>query len=118
MGDSNEPEAFMQNYNDAITHYMMLTHERIGKPLTAQARWTGNAAGVDASAGTFVDDVVRIVTATENDPRALTAQCNFDSQQLTNALATKTLQTNRVQGQRRHVRAAIHRSSCPSHRRP
>ena len=66
MGDSNEPEAFMQNYNEAVTAYLMSTHREVGRPLTAFAPWTGNVAGVDAGTGRTLDSVAHAVKPNAN----------------------------------------------------
>ena len=61
MGDSNEPELFMQNYYEAINQYALKTHARVTKGLTATAEWF-SAAKANASIGAFVDDIIRIIT--------------------------------------------------------
>ena len=86
MGDSNEPELFMQNYYEAIRQYTRTTHARITKGLTATAEWF-SASKANASIGAFIDDIIRIVTPTDQkDDRALAANMNHDSRELTNAL--------------------------------
>ena len=87
MGDSNEPEAFMANYHLALDAYRIQTHKRIAKPLIAEAEWLG--AKVDAGIGTFLDDVLRTVTAEGGDARTLPGLCNHDANHLDEALTRK-----------------------------
>ena len=50
MGDSNEPELFMQNYYEAVSQYTLTTHNRISKPLISQAEWSAPRRQPPASA--------------------------------------------------------------------
>ena len=87
MGDSNEPEAFMGNYHIAVNKYRMDTHSRIAKPLIAQLEWL-QVKG-DASMGSFLDDIIRTVTADDGDARTLAWLCNHDANKLDEALTDR-----------------------------
>ena len=41
MGDSNEPELFMQNYYEAVSQHTLATHKGISVGLLSQAEWLG-----------------------------------------------------------------------------
>ena len=87
MGDSSEPEAFMGNYHGAIDAYRMSTHKRVAKPIIAESEWLGTKA--DTSMGTYLDDVLRTVSAADGDARTLPWLCNHDAESLDAALSNK-----------------------------
>ena len=82
MGDSNEPLAFMYNFNSTLYNYLATTHQVITKPFIAQSPF--NQTLHNLSISTFTDDILRILTLDDDeDDRHIS---NMDALALTNAI--------------------------------
>ena len=78
---------FMGNYHEAIDEYRMDTHNRIAKPMIVTNEWT--ATTVDASMGSYLDDIIRTIVADDGDARTLPGLCDHDATCLDAALEKK-----------------------------
>ena len=91
MGDSNEPELFMENFYACVKNYAAWTHDAISSPLLARSPVTGRWH--NASLGLFVDDIVRMVI-TEPD-RDMQRRSDIDAELLDEAVEDGEYAQNR-----------------------
>ena len=71
MGDSNEPELFMQNYYCAVSQYVHAQDAPEDKQGAHHTSGLVRPPQANASIGAFVDDIIGIVTPPRQDDRAL-----------------------------------------------
>ena len=92
MGDSNEPEIFMEGYYNALSWCVSDTHQMITEPTIVLCPITGEEH--NASLCAFIDDLFRIIIQTQVE-WSLKWLCNYDAESLEQSLEQGDYTLNR-----------------------